>query len=126
MRTDGLANISELVTKDDVRDMRDSIVEEMRAGFTGVYARQDKTNGRVQATEVVTATQDVRLKNIEREVFRRRMADKHKSAVPESDGPSRTIRQWDVTVFLGGVAAAIGLLKGLEWLGPLLVKVANS
>lgn len=115
-------NMSELVTKDDLRDVRDTIVEEMRAGFVGVYARQDKTNGRVSATEVVVGAHDVKLRNMEREVFRRRRSA---DSATNPDGPRRSIQQWDVLVFVAGVGATVAVLKALAWLGPLLVEAVN-
>lgn len=63
------------VTKADLRDLRDTIVEEMRLGFAGVHRRQDTTNGRVNEAEQDVARHDIRLKNVEREVFQRRATD---------------------------------------------------
>lgn len=62
--------------KNDLRDLRDVLTEQIRDGFKGVHERQDVTNGRVGKGEVELGRQDTRLTNMERELFRRRRGDR--------------------------------------------------
>lgn len=97
------------VTREELRDMREDLVERMTQGFTGVHSRLDLQNGRVGKSEVLIAEVGVKMANLEREVFRR-----HKP-----DGPADlastpiTFGTLDWLVKYGGwiVAVVIGLLK---------------
>ncbi len=60
------------VTREELRDLKEDLVERLTAGFTGVHARLDKLNGRVGTGEVALGQANVRLTNLEREVFRPR------------------------------------------------------
>lgn len=94
-------------------DMRNEVVREMQAGFAGIHKRQDITNGRIGTLETGAAKQDVRTTNLEREVFkrpRRREADDR-----------RPITRWDVTVWVLGAGAVVGVIKLAAWLGPALM-----
>jgi hypothetical protein len=49
----GSPNMAELNAA--LNDLRDYLSDQMREGFAGVYARQDKTNGRVREAEMAIA-----------------------------------------------------------------------
>lgn len=105
------------VTKDDVRDMRDSIVEEMRRGFDGVYERQDKTNGRVMALEGVTTRHDEQIKNFSARRWRPRKDDDG-----DDTAENRSITRRDVYMVTLGGGGLLALLKLVAALGPALLK----
>lgn len=103
------------VDKSDLWNLRDTILEEMRAGFKGVHERQDVTNGRVNAGEVQGAAHGVQIKNLEAEVFHRRKTDHYRHLHPVSKAPStgddRSISQRDVrmvAIGAGGLTAIVG------------------
>lgn len=107
-----------LVTKGDLNDLRDFITDEMRRGFAGVHARQDITNGRVGRSEVEIGKQDVRLKNIEREVFHRRRTDRPRI---EEGVTTRDVRVVWATL------AAVGAVVMFFWkLLPAIQRVLGS
>jgi hypothetical protein len=93
-----------VVDKNDLRDVRDTILEEMRAGFAGVHERQDVTNGRVNAGEIQGATHAAKISNLEAEVFRRRSGDRG-AHPPAPDGEQAGITRRDVAMFSAGAAA---------------------
>lgn len=98
------------VDKDDLRDLRDTILKEMREGFAGVHARQDITNGRVNAGEIQGERHDVKIRNLEAEVFHRRKTDRQ-AVKPKPDGDDRSISQRDVRMVAlgaGGLTAIVG------------------
>lgn len=102
------------VTRDELRDLRDDIVELMTRGFDGVNLRLDKLNGRVGTSEVAIASGNVRVTNLEREVFKRR-----ESATDDADTHALTLAdlKWYLAVAGGSIAGtywalhALGLLK---------------
>lgn len=112
------------VTKDDLRDMRDTIVEEMRLGFEGVHKRQDTANGRLTKAEVADERHDVRLKNLEREIFHRahrrgrQGAGTEGAEAAQEDRPALTRRE--LKLIVGFAAAAWAMFQGMAALGPLL------
>lgn len=110
--------VEPLVTKGDLNDLRDFITDEMRRGFAGVHARQDITNGRVGRSEVEIGKQDVRLKNIEREVFHRRRTDRPRI---EEGVTTRDVRVVWATL------AAVGAVVMFFWkLLPAIQRVLGS
>lgn len=120
------------VTKDDVRDLRDTLLDEMRTGFAGVHERQDKTNGRVNHAHESLAAIDVRVKNVEREVFARprRMASPSNAAaalaptrtqaVADAAGLSTKSRGTILAYLLGALATLAGLSEAAHAIGELV------
>lgn len=106
------------VTKEDLRDLRDTIVDQMRDGFSGVYERQDKTNGRLLKAEERGTEHDVKVKNLEREVFHRhrRRADPMSTAAAATTG----VTQRDVRIAAVSLGSAFAILKALAWFAPVL------
>jgi uncharacterized protein (TIGR02594 family) len=82
------------VTKEDLAEHGDRILEEVRRGFAGVHQRQDITNGRVQKVEVELGRQDERIKNIGREVFNRRASDRRPDREDQAKGGDQTRCQY--------------------------------
>lgn len=106
------------VDRTDLRALRDEIIEEMRAGFSGVYTRQDATNGRVRAGEILSAEHSIRLKNLERECF----PHGGRRKVDPVDRPGGRITDRDVWIVLGTLGAASSLI-GIVWkVIPFVVK----
>jgi len=98
------------VTKDDIRESRILILEEMRRGFDGIHRRQDITNGRVATVEnavgeleVLVARHDERLDITE------------KPAMPTSPD-QRPLTRWDATLVAVASGAVWGALKFLRLL----------
>ena len=109
------------VRYDEVRDMRDQILREMHEGFKGVYARQDKTNGRIDSLQVQGGEHDARLGALEhdREAFylHRRSTDPPPPAplpakVDAEDKPVTRLHVALVLATVGAVAAAWTWLVG--------------
>lgn len=106
------------VDKNDLKDLRETIIEEMRAGFSGVYARQDQTNGRVRAGEIQSAEYNIRIKNLERECF----PHGGRRKVDPVTRPGGKITDRDVWIVFGTLGAA-GSTIGFFWkLLPLMLK----
>jgi hypothetical protein len=113
--------------REDLKGIRDEILDTLREGFRGVHARQDVTNGRVRAGEILTAEHSIRLKNIEREIFEKR--DPFDRRRDES-GVHTVVRQiedrpWerDVKIVLGTLGSVGGVVLFFKQLLPWLVKV---
>ncbi len=96
------------VTGEELRDMRDTVLETVREGFDRTHQRLDVLNGRVGKNEVDTGRHDIRLTVLERRHGVRRSADQ------------ASITRRDVTVAVGGGAAIIAALKLLVWIAPAL------
>ncbi len=112
------------VTREDLAESRDLILDEMRRGFDGVYERQDKTNGRVLTLEVEQGRQDERIKNIGKEVFNnRRASDRRHAPTAAGDSEARPITRRDVTIAILAVSGVVAFMKLLAWLGPALQQV---
>jgi hypothetical protein len=104
------------VTKEDLAEHGDRILEEVRRGFDGVHRRQDITNGRVQKVEVEIGRQDERLKTVSREVFGRRAEDRR---VPkDKDDWNRAITKRDVAIVFGTVTVVVAFVKFMAWMAP--------
>lgn len=106
------------VTKDDLRDLRDTLTEQIREGFRGVHARQDTTNGRIQKVELIAAEHGVRLKNVEREVF----PSSGRRDEPD-ERPKGFVTERDVRVALATLGSAGGLVMFFWKLLPAILKV---
>jgi hypothetical protein len=105
------------VTRDELRDLRNDIVGRMTDGFSGVHTRLDTLNGRTSKGEVAIAAADVRMTNLEREVFRRRRVgsvDADDTGTPRVSA-SRAFGQREVQIFLAGGGALIAAWKFVEW-----------
>lgn len=107
--------MSDVATKDDVRDMREVVLEEMRLGFQGVYQRQDKTNGRLLAVEERSTETKTKVKGLEHEVFER----PHRATASPRDR-RHGITQRDLAIVMGTIGAMWAGLKALAWLIPFL------
>lgn len=91
-----------------------------------IIERQDETNthlrtlnGRVYKGEVADVEHQTKIRNLEREVFRRRAADRE---VPEEQ---RAITKRDLKVVAWTLGAVTGAIAFIEKLWPLLVKLAT-
>jgi hypothetical protein len=100
------------VTRDELRDLRDDIVGRMTDGFSGVHQRLDTLNGRTSKGEVAIAAADVRMANLEREVFRR-----HRTGGETVPALTLADLKWYLAVAGGSIGGtywvlhALGLLK---------------
>lgn len=107
------------VTRDELRDLRDDLAERLSSGFHGVNTRLDTLNGRTAKSEAAIAAGDVRLRNLEREVFdrrRRRSTDGDHEHAGDENRPALTRRElkliWSfVTVVAGLVAWVVSILR---------------
>jgi hypothetical protein len=102
------------VKKEDLWRLETLLTEELKEGFAGVYQRQDKTNGRVNAAERDLTEHTVRLKNVERELFDRPRRSGPTPASQDGEsaatGERRGITEREVKVFVAGVTAAVAVL----------------
>lgn len=89
--------------------MRDTILEEMRAGFAGVHQRQDVTNGRVNAGEVQGAKHETQLRNLEAAVFKR-----GRGADNDDADDARGLTRRDAYMFAAGISA-LGAVVVFLW-----------
>src|SRR5687768_8120072 len=76
----GGKGLSNEVTKEDLTELK-RLIEN---GFKGVHDRQDVTNGRVQKGEIEQARADVRMTNVEREVFRRQRETREDAEIADA------------------------------------------
>lgn len=104
------------VTKADLWDVRDKVVEAMVDGFKGVHDRQDKTNGRVNEAHGDLREHGTKIRNLEREVFERPRRVAPAPANASTKAPTdRRITERDVKMLLAGAAAlasAVSFLSG--------------
>lgn len=119
-----------LCDKDDLRDLRDQLMIELRNGFTGVHARQDITNGRLNGVEKTQSAHDAKIEGLQREVYRRQEIRRNGDPLPsdvETAPPAvsggRIVSQRDVAIVLSTVGAGLAFIKGLSWLAPLFGKI---
>lgn len=109
--------------KEDLRDLKNDIVTEMRSGFKGVHDRQDSTNGRIGKAEVALGELRVRTVNLEREVFPRHRGEPLTPAPMVSEPPQsrdRRVTERDVRMVLAGAGGAAALLVFLWKVLPFL------
>ncbi len=110
------------VGQDDLRDMRDTILAEMRIGFAGVHARQDQTNGRVGRTETEIARIEERVKTIFR-MFNRRQPKLREDDDPAEDGTAYR-RSYPMKVLIPSImAATVAISEALQRIIPALVEL---
>lgn len=111
------------MTREELRDLRDDLVERMTAGFSGVHQRLDQLNGRTGKSEALLAASDVRLTNLEREVFpsSRRQRDR-KDDVRDEDRPALTRREaqllWTALAAIAGLVLTLAKLAHELWVMP--------
>jgi hypothetical protein len=105
---------NEVVNKDDLHDVRDTLSEQIQHGFTGITARLDVLNGRVGKGEVVDAELRVRVENLERDVREKRSAPPVEGAAIEEQA---AITRRDLKV-------AVAVLSAMYVLAQIAFKVA--
>lgn len=106
-------------TKEDLRDLRDQVLDEMRLGFGRTHERLDILNGRIGKNEVETGKHEIRLRNVEKAVFDRRHAEPRHLSDPEQ----RSVKRRDVTLIIAGGAGLLLTIKFLVWIGPALANL---
>jgi hypothetical protein len=99
------------VTRDDLRELREDLSDQIRAGFertdrvlSSIDARVATQNGNVARNAQAIAVQANRLEAHDRE-FR------DIKAGLKQTGDQRRIALWDVYLVLGTIAAVVGVLK---------------
>lgn len=120
--------MTDLQRLEEVRkDLRERIDEgfertdaRIDTGFAQVNGRLDTMNGRVGRGEVALAQHDVRLRNLERQIFHRRREDESDEA--EFGSPKRGITERDVKMVLATVAITITMLTTLTKILPAVIK----
>jgi hypothetical protein len=117
--------MSDTVGKDDLKEVRDEIIEEMRDGFRGVFQRQDTTNGRVREGEIRAATHDIRIKHLEqgfekqRDPFDRR----HDSGIIAAVKSEPKISERDVKLVVGTLGSVGSVVIFFKQVLPWIIKV---
>jgi hypothetical protein len=101
------------VDRNDLQLLRDSIIDEMRAGFRGVHQRQDVTNGRLLKAEAEVTRHSERIKTLFRISDRRRT---EAGGVEEN----RRLTQRDVRIFSAGGGAVLAAFYFIKAVLPLL------
>lgn len=109
--------LSDGSTKDDLRDMRDQILGEMRTGFDRTHARLDVLNGRVAKNETEIVKHAERIRTLFARLVERRQRDRRDE---EGETEKRPITRRDVALVVGGGAGLVAALKLLVWIGPAL------
>lgn len=106
-------------TREEFDRAHESLLDQMRVGFTGINTRLDALNGRIGKSEVAQGQADIKLKNLEREVFHRRSEDAElePSHVHRRE-PERPITGQDLT--FAGIGAS------LLWVGFRLFVVGGQ
>jgi hypothetical protein len=117
-------------TREDLRDLRDTLADAMRDGFKGVHDRQDKTNGRVLKTEHDVIRMDVtlqaaleRIKTIFKMLDRRlrREGDPQDEEGEYIDAPRR--KQYSTKVLVGSVVGAtLAISEALQRIIPAVLE----
>jgi hypothetical protein len=112
---------NEVVNKEDLHDVRDSLAEQMRHGFGSVNARLDVLNGRVGKGEVSDAEHRIRLDNLERIEREKRNAPVQGAAIEEQAAITRR----DLKVAVAVVSAMYVLAQVAFKLIPMLAKAVQ-
>lgn len=99
-----------------LRDVRDSILVEMRAGFERVNGRLDVQNGRIGKLEIEVGKHAERIKTLFARMFERR----HHQRREEDEHEKRPITRRDVALVVGGGAGLLAAIKFLVWIAPAL------
>lgn len=112
---------NEVVNKDDLHDVRDSLAEQMRHGFGSITARLDLLNGRVGKGEVSDAEHRIRLDNLERIEREKRSAPVNGPAIEEQAAITRR----DLKVAVAVVSAMYVLAQIAFKLVPMIAKAVQ-
>lgn len=118
---------NEVVNKDDLHDVRDTIndnvdkglsglSQQMQHGIGGVNARLDVLNGRVRKGEVVDAEHEIRLDNLERD------GREKKPRSPLEADENAAITRRDLKVAVAVISAMYVLAQLVFKVLPLLAK----
>lgn len=114
-----------MVTKDDIRDVRDSVIDYMREGFDGVHKRQDITNGRINDAEQDIAMLKERTLNLDKKVSERPAYQKTTTVVvDENERPALTARELKLLLAVGG--GAVALIEIIQRYWPLIQAAAQG
>jgi hypothetical protein len=118
-----------VIERDELRDLRDAIVEEMRLGFAGVHSRQDQTNGRVLKTEKEVAVIDERMRTVadNYKVIFRMLNARRKQRIesrPDEDelGAQYPQKYPNKVVVPGAMAAAVAASEALQRIIPAVLE----
>lgn len=111
---------NEVVNKDDLHDVRDTLSEQMQLGFGGITARLDVLNGRVGKGEVVDAEHRVRIEALERD----RLERGRPSADASPDDTAALTRR-DLKVAVAAIGAMYLIAQVLVKVLPMLTKVVQ-
>jgi hypothetical protein len=108
---------NEVVNKEDLHDVRDTLATQIQIGFSGLAARLDILNGRVGRGEVSDAEHRIRLDNLEREAREKRSASPATGVgIEEQAAITRRDLKVSVAVLIGAWTIAQVLLKIVPWL----------
>ncbi len=111
------------VTQDDLRDVRDTILTEMRSGFAGMHARQDKTNGRVGASEIQIALLKSRVRAAFSALNRRRKV-RRDGDPPETADAEEYRQPYSMKVLVPSIAgAAVAISEALRHIVPAVIEL---
>lgn len=109
------------VAKEDLWHLQETLTDLLESGFKGVYARQDKTNGRVLECERVGTEATTKIKNLERQVFRQNIPRSPSSpTVPEEK--DRRITERDVRMFVAGAGGLTAIVAFFWKVLPFMLK----
>jgi hypothetical protein len=114
--------------REALRELREEISEDFNKGQAETNRRLDEVNqhlrtlnGRVTTGEIARAGDDVRMKNLEREVFNRRRSDRERPPSSTTLAPQRlkgVVTDRDVRIVWLTLAAVVGVIEGLYRFGP--------
>ena len=107
---------NEVVNKDDLHDVRDTLSQQIQQGFNGMNARLDVLNGRVGKGEVSDAEHRIRLDNLEREAREKRAQPVQGAAIEEQAAITRRDLKVGVAVISGAIVLMQVLFKLIPWL----------
>jgi len=108
---------NEVVNKDDLHDVRDSLSNQMQLGFGGITARLDVLNGRVGKGEVADAELRTRIESVERDVRENKRQPPAQGAAIEEQA---AITRRDLKVAVAVISALYVLLQLAFKAWPLL------
>jgi hypothetical protein len=119
--------MSDIVNIEELRDMRDQILGEVRRGFAGVHARQDQTNGRVLKTEkdvlIMGQSVDVLTGNI-KTIFR--MLNRRHTQRTADDISALTKRYSNKAILTGVIAGTVAISEAVQKIVPALIEAFKS
>jgi hypothetical protein len=108
---------NEVVNKDDLHDVRDTLSAQIQIGFSGIATRLDLLNGRVVKGEVNDAEHRIRLDNLERDARERRSASPATGAgIEEQAAITRRDLKVSVAVLIAAWTIAQVLMKLVPWM----------